>query len=109
MQTEQAGEIAMSSTNKFETTLLASVVALGLSTGAAFAASSSPNGGVSAGAKPPVGVQTAQRFNRIAVVPATRDPYVGTVAPSRSNPTGQVEYGANGTISLYAPTDNGGG
>jgi hypothetical protein len=109
MRTEQAGEIAMNSTNKFETILLASVVALGLSTGAAFAASSSPNGSVSAGAKPPVGVQTAQRFNGIAVVAATRDPYVGTAAPSRSNPTGQVEHGANGAISLYAPTDNGSG
>jgi hypothetical protein len=99
----------MSSTNKFETILLASAVALGLSTGASFAASSSPNVSVSAGAKPPVGVQTAQRFNGIAEVPATRDPYVGTVAPSGSNPTGQVVYGATGTISLYTPTDNGSG
>jgi len=99
----------MNSTNKFETILLASVVAFGLSTGAAFAESSSPNGSVSAGAQPPVGEQTAQRFNRIAVVPATRDPYVGTVAPTRSNPTDQVVYDANGTISLYPPTDNGNG
>ena len=99
----------MNSTNKFETILLASVVALGLSTGSAFAALSSANGSVSAGAKPPVGVQTAQRFNGIAIVPATSNPYVVTAAQSRSNPTGQVEHGANGTISLFAPTDNGSG
>ncbi len=99
----------MNSTNKFETIALASAVVFGLSTGAAFAGSSSPNGSVSAGTQPPVGVQTAQRFNPIAVVLATRDPYVGTVALSRSNPTGQVVYGANGTVSLYPPTDNGNG
>jgi len=33
--------------------------------------------------------------------------YSARVAPSRSNPTGQVEYGPHGTISLYAPSNGG--
>ena len=97
----------MNSIGKAETVLLACVVALGLSTGAAFAASSA-NGVVLTDAKAATGVQTAQRFNSIAAVPAARGHY-GSVTPSRSNPTGQVEYSRNGSISLFAPTDNGNG
>ena len=56
---------------------------------------------------PASGIQTTRQFNSIGTVPAARRPYVRRVAPSWSNPTGQVEHGPNGTISLFAPTDNG--
>jgi hypothetical protein len=85
--------------------VLASVVALGLSTGAAFA-STLPGGDVSTDAS---GIQTTRQFNSIGTVPAAPRPYVHRVVPSWSNPTGQVERGPNGTISLFAPTDNGNG
>jgi hypothetical protein len=81
-----------------KTILLASAVALALSTGAAYAAPSS-NADVSTDTKPASGVQTARQFDSIGSV----------VAPSWSNPTGQVERGPNGAISLFAPTNNGNG
>jgi hypothetical protein len=86
--------------------LLASAVALGLSTGAALSASP-PNGALSTDAKPAIGGQTAQLRNSMDAVPAGRVPYIGIVAQSRSNPTGHVQYGPHGEISLFAPTDNG--
>jgi hypothetical protein len=83
--------------------LLASAVALGLSTGAAFAAVT-PNGDVPAVAKLALRAQTAQQLHSIGTVPAERGIYTD---PSWSNPTGQVEYGPHGTISLYAASNGG--
>ena len=83
--------------------LLASAVALGLSTGAAFAAVT-PNGNVPAVAKLALRAQTAQQLHSIGTVPAERGLYAD---PSWSNPTGQVEYGPHGTISLYAASSGG--
>ena len=91
-----------------KTIVLASTLALGLSTGAAFA-STLPSGDVSTDAALASGMQTTQQFSSIGTVPGARHPYVRRVAPSWSNPTGQVEYGPRGTISLFAPTDNGSG
>jgi hypothetical protein len=48
-------------------------------------------------------------LNSIGTPPAAHRPYVDTVAPSWSNPTGQVVHGPRGTISLFAPTGNGSG
>ena len=91
-----------------KTIMLASAIALGISTGAAFAATL-PSGDVSTHTKPTSGVQITQGLNSIGTAPAARRAYVDSVRPSWSNPTGQVEYGPNGTISLYAPTSNGNG
>jgi hypothetical protein len=91
-----------------KTIVLAGDVMLALLTGAAFA-STSPSEDVSTDAMLASGIQTTQQFNSIGTVPAACRPYVRTVAPSWSNPTGQVEHGPSGTISLFAPTDNGNG
>ena len=90
-----------------KTVVLASAVALGLSTGAAFATTST-SGDVSTDATPTSCLQTARRFNSVGTLPVARQSHVRRVAPSWSNPTGQLVRGRNGAISLYAPTDNGG-
>jgi hypothetical protein len=83
--------------------LLASAVALGLLTGAAFAATP-PNGNASTDITLALRAQTAQQLHSIGTVPAERGRYVD---PSWSNPTGQVEYGPHGTISLFAASSGG--
>jgi hypothetical protein len=91
-----------------KTTLLASAVALGLSTGAAFAAASA-NGDISTAAKPASGAQTAQQFDSVGTVAPARGRYVAPYGtPSWSNPSRQVERGPNGAISLWAPSIGGG-
>jgi hypothetical protein len=87
------------------TILFASAVALGLSTGAAFA-TASPSGDVPTQAKLAFHSETAQQFHSFGTVPALRGIYS---KPSRSNPTGQVEYGPNNTISLFGPSSGGNG
>jgi hypothetical protein len=91
-----------------KTILRASAVTLGLAIGTAFAASA-PNGGVSADAELARVETTTLLLNSIGTPPAAHRPYVDTVAPSWSNPTGQVIHGPRGTISLFAPTGNGSG
>jgi hypothetical protein len=86
-----------------KTILLASAVALGLSTGAAFAATP-PNGNAPTDITLALRAENAQQFHSIGTVPSERGIYTD---PSWANPTGQVEYGPNGTISLFA-TSNGG-
>jgi hypothetical protein len=88
-----------------KTILFASAVALGLSTGAAFA-TASPSGDVPTQANLAFHAETAQQFHSIGTVPALRGIYSD---PSRSNPTGQVEYGPNNTISLFGPSPGGNG
>jgi hypothetical protein len=88
--------------------LLAAAVAVGLSSCAAPSASP-PKGALSTDAKPATGGDTTQLFRTMDTVPAGRGPYIGIVTPSRSNPTGQVQYGPHGEISLFAPTDDGSG
>jgi hypothetical protein len=88
-----------------KTILFATAVALGLSTGAAFA-TASPSGDVPTQAKLAFHAETAQQFHSIGTVPAMRGIYSD---PSRSNPTGQVEYGPNNTISLFGPSPGGNG
>jgi hypothetical protein len=83
--------------------LLASAVAIGLSMGAVYAATP-PNEDVPTGAKPALHAQTMQQLHSIGTVPAVRGIYGD---PSWSNPTGEVEYGLNGTISLFAPSSGG--
>jgi len=88
-----------------KTILLASAVALGLSTAATFAAS--PSGGyVYSPAMPALGgVATQQSANT-----DTQGPGFGAyITRSRPNPTGQTEYGPQGEISLWAPDLSGGG
>jgi hypothetical protein len=85
--------------------LLASAVAIGLSIGAVHAATP-PNGDVSTGAKLALRAQTTQQLHGIGTVPAVRGIYAD---PFWSNPTGQVEYGPNGTVSLFAPSSGGNG
>jgi hypothetical protein len=88
-----------------KTILFASAVALGLSTGAAFAMAS-PSGDVPTQAKLAVHAETAQQSHSVGTVPALRGIYS---KPSWSNPTGQVEYGPNNTISLFGPSNGGHG
>jgi hypothetical protein len=88
--------------------LLAAAVTLGLSSCAALSASPL-KGAVSTDNKPATGGKTTQLFNTMETAPAGRGPYIGIVTPSRSNPTGQVQYGPHGEISLFAPTNNGSG
>ena len=83
--------------------LLASAVALGLSTGVAFAATP-PNRDAPTGPMLASRAENAQQVHSIGTVPALRGIYVD---PSWSNPTGQVEYGPNGTISLFAASGGG--
>jgi len=85
--------------------LLASAVTIGLSIGAVYAATP-PNRDVPTGAKPALRAQTTQQLHSIGTVPAVLGIYAD---PSWSNPTGQVEYGPNGTISLFAPSSGGNG
>jgi hypothetical protein len=92
-----------------KTILLASTVTLAISTCAAFAATSS-HGDVSTGTELTSDVQIARQFDGAGAVTAPRGRYVAPyTAPSWSNPTGQVERGPHGAISLFAPTDNGNG
>jgi hypothetical protein len=90
-----------------KTILLATAVALGLSSCAA-PATTPWNGDASAATKPPSGVQTAHQAGRFGVFLDLRSPYEGPVTPSWSNPTGEVERGPNGEISLWAPCGCGG-
>jgi hypothetical protein len=85
--------------------LLASAVEIGLSIGAVYAATP-PNGHVPTGARLAMRAQTTQQLHSIGTVPAVRGIYAD---PSWANPTGQVEYGPNGTISLFAPSSGGNG
>jgi hypothetical protein len=90
------------------TILLTGAVALGLSTGIALG-EVLPDGNILTDAKEALNAQTAPRFESIGTVASVRGRYVAPyVAPSWSNPTGQLVRGPNGAISLYAPTDNGG-
>jgi len=92
-----------------KTILLASTVTLAISTCAAFAATSS-HGDVSTGTELTSDMQIARQFDGAGAVTAPRGRYVAPyTAPSWSNPTGQVERGPHGAISLFAPTDNGNG
>jgi hypothetical protein len=81
--------------------LLASAVTIGLAIGAVYAATP-PNRDVPTGAKPALRAQTTQQLHSIGTVPAARGIYAN---PSSSNPTGKVEYGPNGTISLFPPSN----
>jgi len=83
--------------------MLASAIALGLSTGGAFAATSSNDDAVTT--RNQAGdVHTAQQFDSVGTVSTGR---TGFATPSWSNPTGRIE--SNGTISLYPPDSIGGG
>jgi hypothetical protein len=85
--------------------LLASAVAIWLSIGAVYAATPQ-NGDVPTGAQLALRAQTAQQLHSIGTVPAVRGIYAD---PSWSNPTGQVEYGPDGTISLFGSSSGGNG
>jgi hypothetical protein len=90
-----------------KTILLASAVTLAISTGAAFAATSS-HGNVSTGTELTSDVQTARQFDSTGAVTGPLGRYAAPyTTPSWSNPTGQVERGPHGAISLFAPTNNG--
>jgi hypothetical protein len=83
-----------------KTILLAGAVALGLSSGAAFAATQS-NGYLYPGPMPAMGAQATQQ---------STDTSIGLYrAQTRPDPTGQTVYGPHGEISLWAPDLNGGG
>ena len=85
-----------------KTMLLASAVAFGLSTGAAFAATS-PTGSTAMQA---VGAQSTQQLATTGTAGSGFSSYATRSLP---NPTGQTVYGRNGAISLWAPDFNGGG
>lgn len=87
-----------------KTMLFASAVALGLSTGAAFAATS--GGYIESDAMPATSGQVAQQQ---ANTGATSSGIGSYVTRSMPNPTGQTEYGAHGAIALWAPDMVGGG
>jgi hypothetical protein len=78
--------------------LLASAVALGLSSAAAFAAT---DGYLYPGPMPATGPQVTQQSTNTGVG------LYGT--QTRPNPTGQTVYGPHGEISLWAPDSTGGG
>lgn len=87
-----------------KTILFASAVALGLSTGAAFAATS--GGYIELSAMPATGGQVAQQ---LANTGASSSGIGSYITQSRPNPTGETEYGPHGAISLWAPDMDGGG
>jgi hypothetical protein len=89
--------------SQMRTILLTSVVALGLSTGAALAETLLDDN-IPTDAKPAPRPQAAPRFGSVGTVAPARGRYV---TPSWSNPTGQVVRGLNCAISAYAPMDNG--
>jgi hypothetical protein len=90
-----------------KTILFAGAMALGLSTGAAFASTSS-GGYLDAPAMPAASAQAVQQHpantgearSGIATYATTR---------TRPNPTGQTQYGPHGEISLWQPDATGGG
>jgi hypothetical protein len=84
--------------------LFASAVALALSSGAAFAATS--GGYIESPAMPATGGQVAQQ---LANTGASGSGIGSYVTQSRPNPTGETEYGAHGAIALWAPDMDGGG
>jgi hypothetical protein len=84
--------------------LFASAVALGLSTGAAFAATS--GGYIESPAMPATDGQVTQQ---LANTGASNSDIGSYVTQSRPNPTGETEYGTHGAISLWAPDMDGGG